>query len=457
MSGALAIRGGTVLDQRGPRQADVVVEDGRLSAVAPDLDVSRGARVLDAGGCVVAPGLVDLHAHLRQPGDEEAETIESGSRAAALGGYTAVVAMPNTEPPVDSAAVVKEVLAHAEGALTEVAVAGAITVGREGERLAPLAEMAALGVRLFTDDGAGVQDGGLMRRALDYARGLGVVLAQHCEDRALGDGAMHEGAWSSRLGIPGQPSAAEEVMVARDLALVRTTGAPMHFLHLSTAGSVALLRRARSEGLSVTAEVTPHHLSLTDAEVRGYDPVFKVNPPLRTGADIEALRAALAEGVIDAVATDHAPHLSERKEVPFAEAPPGMIGLETALAVAWGVMVAVPRAARRSGSGRDAEGRPGAEATEGAGVGTLTREGLFAAMSWQPAAIAGLADQGGPIAPGAAANLCVFDPEARWRVEPEDGASRSRNSPFAGRVLTGRVRHTVRRGDPVVVDAEAQR
>jgi dihydroorotase len=425
--GPLVVRGGEVLDERGRRRADVLVVDGVVRDVGPDVGRAPGsATVLDAGGCVVAPGLVDLHTHLREPGNEEAETVETGGRAAALGGYTAVVAMPNTDPPIDSAAVAREVLALGRHAPVEVAVAGAITVGRAGERLAPMAELAALGIRLFTDDGTGVQDGSLMRRALDYAKGLGVVLAQHAEDRQLSaGGVMHEGAWSSRLGLPGVPAAAEEAMVARDVALVGLTGAPLHLLHLSTAGSVAIVRRAKAEGLPVTAEVAPHHLALTDASCAGYDPVFKVSPPLRTEADAAALRAALMDGTVDAIATDHAPHLPELKDVPFDEAPPGMLGLETALAVA---------------------------------VAVVGLERAFAAMSWLPARIAGMAPRhGGPVAVGAAANLCVLDPAARWTVDPAALASRSRNTPFGGWELTGRVRHTVLGGEAVVVDGEARR
>ncbi|MGH9082321.1 MAG: dihydroorotase [Acidimicrobiales bacterium] len=422
----LVVRGGEVVDAGGRRRADVLVADAVIRAVGPDLEVPSGATVLDAGGCVVAPGLVDLHAHLRQPGREEAETVETGARAAALGGYTAVVAMPNTEPPLDSAGAVREVLALGRGAAVEVCVAGAITVGRAGERLAPMAELAALGVHLFTDDGSGVQDGALMRRALDYARGLGVTLAQHCEDEKLADGgAMHEGAWSSRLGVPGMPAVAEEAMVARDVALARLTGARLHFLHLSTAGSVDLVRRAKAEGLAVTAEAAPHHLVLTDAAVAGFDPVFRVSPPLRGDDDVAAVRAGLADGTIDAIATDHAPHAPEAKDVPFAEAPPGMLGLETALAVALSV---------------------------------APLERVLAVMSWRPAAIAGLSDRhGGPVVEGRPANLCVIDPAATWQVDAGRLASRSRNTPYDGWELTGRVRHTVRAGEPVVVDAEAAR
>src|SRR5437660_2431621 len=262
------LRGGEVVDATGSRVADVLIRDGEIAGVGEGLDVRRGGRVLDAGGCVVAPGLVDLHTHLRQPGREEAETIESGSRAAALGGYTAVLAMPNTEPAIDSAAVVREVLDLGAGASCDVRVAGAISVGRAGKQLSPMAEMAELGVRIFTDDGAGVQDARLMRRALEYASSLGVTLAQHCEDESLaGGGHMHEGEWSSRLGIPGQPAEAEELMVMRDLALARLTGASVHFLHLSTAGSVAIVRDAKRACPPVTAEAAPHHITPPDAAV----------------------------------------------------------------------------------------------------------------------------------------------------------------------------------------------
>ncbi|MDP9072536.1 MAG: dihydroorotase [Actinomycetota bacterium] len=429
----LVIRGGTVVDATGARTADVLVRGQRVAAVGEGLE---GAPVLDASGCLVVPGLVDLHAHLREPGREEAETVETGSRAAALGGYTAVVAMPNTEPAIDSAAVARHVLDLGAGASCDVRVAGAITVGRRGSQLAPLAEMAALGVRLFTDDGDGVQDARLMRRALEYASALGITLAQHCEDAALAAGGhMHEGEWSSRLGIPGAPAEAEEVMVRRDIALCRLTGAPVHFLHLSTARSVALVAEAKAEGLPITAEVAPHHFTLTDAHVASYDTAFKVNPPLRTAADVAALKAALASGTVDAIATDHAPHSQEAKEAPFDQAPPGMVGLETALALALTELVTA------AGDG------PG-----------LPMERVLALMSWQPAGIAGLSGQhGGPVAEGVPANLCVIDPAATWVVEPDRLSSRSRNTPFAGRKLTGRVRHTLLRGEPVVVDGEATR
>ncbi len=449
----LVVRGGTVVDATGTRRADVAVGEGVVLGVDPGIDVPRGATVLDAGGCFVAPGLVDLHAHLREPGAEEAERVETGARAAALGGYTALVAMPNTDPPMDCAAVVRQVRELAVGAAAEVLVAGAITVGRRGEQLAPLAEMAELGVRLFTDDGAGVQDARLMRRALEYASALGVTLAQHCEDACLSaDGHMHEGEWSSRLGVPGVPAAAEEVMLARDLGLARQTGGRLHFLHLSTAGSVDLVRSAKAHGLPVTAEVTPHHLTLTDAAVGTWDPVFKVNPPLRSDEDLEAVRAGLADGTIDAIATDHAPHPQEAKEAPFDQAPPGMVGLETALAVALTCLTEGEELEVAGGRPHRPEGR------QGGGGAALPFERLLGLLSWKPAAIAGVSNRhGGPVAPGAKANLCVIDPTAEWVVDPARLASRSANTPFAGCRLKGRVRHTVLGGEAVVVDAEAQR
>ena len=426
----LLIRGGEVVDATGSRVADVLIRNGEIVGVGEGLSGRRGGKTLDAGGCVVAPGLVDLHAHLRQPGREEAETVESGSRAAALGGYTAVVAMPNTEPAVDCAAVVREVLDLGASALCDVHVAGAITKNRDGCELAPMAEMAELGVRLFTDDGAGVQDSRLMRRALEYAGGLGVTLGQHCEDASLATGgAMHEGEWSSRLGLPGIPAEAEELMVLRDITLIRLTaslGARVHFLHLSTAGSIGIVRAAKEAALPVSAEAAPHHFTLTDAEVASYDPVFKVNPPLRPTSDVDAVRRGLADGTIDAIATDHAPHAPEFKEASFQDAAFGMLGLETALSLAL--------------TGLD-----------------LPMAQVLALMSWKPARIAGLDGHGGPIAEGRPAHLCVIDPHATWTVDPEASASRSRNTPYAGRALTGRVRHTVLAGEPVVIDGEAQR
>jgi dihydroorotase len=425
---SVLIRGGRVVDAGGERVADLAVEGGRIAAVVADGSDLSADVVLDAGGCVVAPGLVDLHAHLRQPGREEAETVETGARAAALGGFTCVLAMPNTDPPVDSAGTAREVLELGRDACCEVRTSAAITVGRQGGQLTPMAELAALGVRFFTDDGNGVQDGRLMRRALEYARGLGVTLAQHCEDDVLAaGGAMHEGAWSSRLGLPGQPAEAEELMVMRDIALARLTGGRVHFQHLSTRRSVELVGAARAEGLPVSCEATPHHFTLTDESCASYDPVFKVNPPLRTADDVAAIRAGLANGVIDCVATDHAPHPQEDKERPFDQAPPGMLGLETALALALTHL-------------------------------RLPIVDLLALLSWRPAALLGVGDRhGGPIEAGRPASLCVVDPAATWTVDPAALASRSRNTPYAGMPLTGRVRHTLLAGEPVVVDGEAQR
>jgi dihydroorotase len=424
---SIVIRGGEVVDASGSRRADVLVVDGRIAAVAGDGSSLAADVELDAGGCVVAPGLVDLHTHLRQPGREEAETVETGARAAALGGFTCVLAMPNTTPAIDSAGVAREVLELGRRACCEVRTSGAITTGRAGTQLAPMAELADLGVRFFTDDGDGVQDGRLMRRALEYARGLGVTLAQHCEDKVLSaGGAMNEGATSARLGIPGQPAEAEEVMVLRDIALARLTGGRVHFQHLSTRRSVAMVAAAKAEGLPVTCEATPHHLALTDERCASYDPVFKVNPPLRTADDVVAVRAGLADGTIDCIATDHAPHAPETKEQPFDEAPPGMLGLETALAVALTHL-------------------------------DLPIAEVLALLSWRPAAVIGAADAHGAIAEGRPAHLCIVDPAATWTVEPERLASRSRNTPYAGMTLTGRVRHTVYAGEAVVVDAEAQR
>jgi dihydroorotase len=427
---SILIRGGQVVDATGRRRADVLVAEGRIAAVAgEDEGSSLGADVvLEAGGCLVAPGLVDLHTHLRQPGQEEAETVETGARAAALGGFTCILAMPNTTPAIDSAGVAREVLDLGRGTCCDVRTSAAITVGRAGTQLTPMAELAELGVRFFTDDGSGVQDTRLMRRALEYARGLGVTLAQHCEDEMLaGGGAMHEGAWSARLGVPGQPPEAEEVMVMRDIALARMTGGRVHFQHLSTRRSVDLVAAAKAEGLAVTCEATPHHLTLTDERCAGYDPVFKVNPPLRTDDDVAAVRAGLAAGVVDCIATDHAPHAPEAKEQPFDQAPPGMLGLETALALALTHL-------------------------------DLPVEQVLGLLSWRPSAVLGVDDvHGGPIAEGRPANLCVVDPAATWTVDVAALASRSRNTPYAGMTLTGRVRHTLLGGEAVVVDAEAQR
>ncbi|MCP5028832.1 MAG: dihydroorotase [Actinomycetia bacterium] len=428
----ILIQGGNVVDASGERRTDVLVaDDGSIADVGPGLE---GDTVLDASGCIVSPGFVDLHTHLREPGGEDAETIESGARAAAKGGFTAVLAMPNTDPTVDHAAVVAEVLERGRPAPCDIHTTGAITVGRQGKDLAPIGEMIALGVRIFTDDGHGVQDDRLMRRALEYASSLRavsdggpIVLAQHCEVSSLtAGGHMHEGEWSSRLGLGGQPAEAEELMVMRDIALARLTRSRIHFQHLSTAGSVAMVRAAKAGGLPITAEAAPHHFSLTHEACATYDTRFKVHPPLRTAADVAAVRAGLADGTIDAIATDHAPHVAEAKERPFDQAPPGMIGLETALAVALTEL-------------------------------DMPVADIVGLLSWRPAAIAGLDAHGGPVEPGRPANLTVFDPEVRWTVPPRGWASRSSNSPFVGRQLRGQVRHTVLYGEPVVIEGEAHR
>ncbi len=425
MSNSVVLKGGTVLDQHGERRADVAISGGVITAVGDSLS---GDVTLDAGGCMVSPGFVDLHVHLRQPGKEEAETVETGSRAAARGGFTAIVAMPNTEPPHDSVAVIEMVRRLGEQAgLCEVLPSGCITIGRLGESLAPIAELAAAGVRLFTDDGNGVQDPLLMRRALEYAKSLGVILAQHCEVSRLTQGAvMHEGFCCSRLGVPGWPSLAEELMVFRDIELARLTGAPVHFLHLSTARSVELVRAGKADGLPITAEAAPHHFTLTDTMLSGFDPIFKVNPPLREPADIAAIKRGFADGTIDAIATDHAPHPPESKEMPLDQAPPGMLGLETALALAISEL------------------------------DDLELRDIVGLLSWRPAAIAGVADRHGrPIEVGNPANITVFDPNLTWTVAASGLASKSRNTPYAGRSVRGKVRHTVFRGTPVVIDGAA--
>ena len=424
MSASIVIRGATVVNPESVFVADVLIKDGVIAAIGESLDAEI---VLDGNGCYLSSGFVDLHTHLREPGKEEAETIESGSRAAALGGYTAVVAMPNTDPAQDNVETVRFVRAQGVAAgLCEVIPSGCITIGRLGKQMAPYARLAEEGVTFFTDDGTGVQDAHLMQRALVLAKQLGITLAQHCEVASLTKGAvMHDGECCSSMGVPGWPSIAEEQMVRRDIDLVRTTGAKMHFLHLSTAGSVALVREAKAEGLPITAEVTPHHLALQDQLLRGFDPVFKVNPPLRTAQDIEALKAGIADGTIDAVATDHAPHAGHAKEQPLDDAPPGMLGLETALGV---LNTAV----------------------------TVTPQQIASLMSWAPARIADISERHGrSIAVGEPANIAVWDTTTVWTVSRDDLSSKSRNTPYHGMDLRGRVRHTIFNGELVVRDGKA--
>ncbi len=430
---SVVLRNGVVVGSDAVSVADVLIVDGLIAAVGVNVDAPVGARDVDVTGCWVGPGFVDLHTHLREPGRESAETIASGALAAAVGGFSAIVAMPNTEPAIDNVALATYVLDQGSRAVVDVAVAGAITQGRHGERLAPMAELAQLGVRLFTDDGTGVQNAAVMRRALSYARPLGVRLAQHCEDENLAaDGSMNEGSLSSRLGLIGRPAAAEEVMVARDIQLVRLTGAPLHFLHLSTARSLAMVGAARDEGLPVTVEVTPHHFSLDESACSTYDAHFKVNPPLRSPEDVAAVRASLTNGLADAVATDHAPHAAELKDLPFDEAPAGMLGLEHAASLTY-------------------------EALGGSSADPVR---FFALMSRNPARIAGLrpsddrirhSGHGGAVAVGEDANLVVFDPNGAWVASRETLQSLASNTPYHGRNLMGRVRFTVVRG-AVVVD-----
>ena len=427
------IRGGRILDETTDvqgRLADIHIAGGVITEIVEaGLKLPKADIDLDATNCFVSPGFVDLHVHLREPGREESETIETGSRAAALGGFTAVVAMPNTEPSQDSRIVVEFVRAQGVRAgLCEVLPSGCITVGRAGQALAPYGELRDAGVTLFTDDGNGVQDPLLMRRALEYARDLDITLAQHCEVSSLTVGAvMHEGSCCSHLGLPGWPAIAEELMVHRDIELVRLTGSRIHFLHLSTERSVEMVRRAKAEGLPITAEATPHHFTLTDEALRSFDPVFKVNPPLRTPSDIAALKEGLRDGTIDAIATDHAPHASHLKEQPLDQAPPGMLGLETALALSLTEL-------------------------------KMDAQAVVAALSWKPARIAGVGDRHGrPVAVGESANLAIFDPTCEWVVDREVVASKSKNTPYHGRTVRGKVRHTVFSGQVVVRDGVALR
>jgi dihydroorotase len=404
----------------GGDPADILIRNGRIAAIGDSLSVS-GGEVLDAAGLIALPGLVDLHTHLREPGGEESEDVATGSAAAALGGFTAVFAMPNTDPVADTDVVVEHVRRRgAAVGLVDVHPIGAVTVGLEGTRMAELGTMARAGVRIFSDDGRCVHDPLIMRRALEYATALDVVIAQHAEDHRLTAGAQaHEGVVASRLGLAGWPATAEETIVARDCALAREAGAALHVCHVSSARTVEVLRAAKAAGVRVTAEVTPHHLLLTDAALTGYDPVNKVNPPLRTGEDTKAMRAALHEGVIDVVATDHAPHAAQYKDTEWAAARPGMLGLQTALSVLVHTMVE---------------------------PGLLDWRGVARVLSERPAQIGGLADQGRPIAVGEPANLTLVDPDGVWTVRGAALASRAANTPFEGMRLPATVAATVYRG-----------
>jgi dihydroorotase len=414
----------------GGAPTDLYVEDGVIADAAP-----AKAQVYDAGGLVALPGLVDLHTHLREPGREDAETVETGTLAAALGGFTAVHAMANTEPVADVAGVVEQVWRLGQDAgHCDVHPVGAVTLGLRGEQIAELGAMAesAARVRVFSDDGKCVHDPMVMRRALEYLRAFDGVIAQHAQDPRLTDAAqMNEGVQSARLGLAGWPAVAEEAVIARDCLLAAHVGGRVHFCHVSTAGSVELIRWAKGKGWQVTAEVTPHHLLLTDDLVETYDPVFKVNPPLRTAEDVAALRAGLVDGTIDAVATDHAPHALEDKETEWAAAAFGMTGLETALSVVVAAM-------------GDTYGATDADLWQ------LVAD----RMSVRPARIGRLAAQGQPLQPGAPANFVLVDADAQWTVDPRQSASRSRNTPFAGRTLPARVVATFLRGRPTVLDGK---
>jgi dihydroorotase len=407
----------------GEDAVDLLVRDGVVTEIGAGLDRPEGVEVLDADGAVLLPGFVDLHTHLREPGGEESETVETGSRAAARGGYTAVFAMPNTDPVADTAVVVEHVWRRGEEVgLVDVHPVGAVTVGLEGVKMAELGTMARsrAGVRMFSDDGRCVHDPVIMRRALEYASALGVVIAQHAEDHRLTVGAQaHEGVVASQLGLAGWPATAEETIVARDCALAREAGAALHVCHVSSARTVEVLRAAKAQGVRVSAEVTPHHLLLTDAALTGYDPVNKVNPPLRTGEDTKAMRAALAEGVIDVVGTDHAPHAAQYKDTEWAAAKPGMLGLETALSVVVHTMVE---------------------------PGLLDWRGVARVLSERPAEVVGLPDQGRPIAVGEPATFALVDPDAVWTVRGATLQSLASNTPFEGMRLPAKVTATVLRG-----------
>lgn len=405
----LLIRKGRVLDPSTgeDRERDLWVIDGRI-APAGFTAPSAADETIDAAGLIVMPGLVDVHVHLREPGNEAAETIATGCAAALAGGFTSVVCMPNTTPALDSPAMLRSVLAKAQSSGPHLYAMGAITIGRQGRELAPLEEMAAAGAVGFTDDGSGVQDEATLRDALRRCAALRLRLAEHCEVAALCEGGvMHRGAASQRAGLPGIPSQAEAQMVERDLLLAEALRAPVHFQHISAAESVELIRRAKSRGVDVTAEVTPHHLAFTDEDAAG-GPDFKMNPPLRTERDRQALIDGVAEGVLNIIATDHAPHTAEAKSKGFLKAPFGVIGLETAVAVAWTVLVA---------------------------TGRLTPLQLVERMSAAPARAFKL--NAGTLSPGAPADITLFDPTREWTVDPAQFLSRSRNSPFAGRTLTG--------------------
>ncbi|WP_030769177.1 MULTISPECIES: dihydroorotase [unclassified Streptomyces] len=423
----ILIRGAKVL---GGEAQDVLIDGETIAEVGQNLS-AEGATVIEAEGQVLLPGLVDLHTHLREPGREDSETVLTGTRAAASGGYTAVFAMANTFPVADTAGVVEQVWRLGkESGYCDVQPIGAVTVGLEGKQLSELGAMheSAARVTVFSDDGKCVDDAVIMRRALEYVKAFGGVVAQHAQEPRLTEGAqMNEGVVSAELGLGGWPAVAEESIIARDVLLAEHVGSRVHICHLSTAGSVEIVRWAKSRGIDVTAEVTPHHLLLTEELVRSYNAVYKVNPPLRTERDVLALREALADGTIDIVATDHAPHPHEDKDCEWAAAAMGMVGLETALSVVQQTMVE---------------------------TGLLDWAGVAERMSFAPARIGGLENHGRPVSAGEPANLTLVETSYRGVVDPAHFASRSRNTPYEGRELPGRVTHTFLRGRATVVDGK---
>jgi dihydroorotase len=428
------IKGAAIL---GGTPTDLLLEDGAIAEVGPGLS-SQGAEVIDAQGLVALPGLVDLHTHLREPGREDAETVETGTMAAAMGGFTAVHAMANTEPVADTAGVVEQVWRLGrEAGHCDVYPVGAVTVGLLGERLAELGAMAdsAARVRVFSDDGRCVSDAVLMRRALEYVKAFDGVIAQHAQEpRLTEDAQMNEGELSGRLGLAGWPAVAEEAIIARDCLLAAHVGSRLHVCHVSTAGSVQIVRDAKARSLreggwTVTAEACPHHLLLTDTLAATYDPIYKVNPPLRSSADVEALREGLADGTIDAVATDHAPHPHEDKDCEWAAAAFGMLGLETALSIVQQTMV---------------------------DPGLLDWAGVADRMSYAPARIGRVHDHGRPLEAGHPANLVLYDASVRRVVDASESASLSRNTPYAGMELPGQVVATFLRGRATVLDGKLQ-
>jgi len=415
--GSILITGGTVVDPASQRQGafDILIVDGKIARVCGAGEAGEADETIDAGGCWVVPGLIDMHVHLREPGYEYKETVQTGAQAAVAGGFTAVACMANTNPVNDTGAVTKYIIEKSVAAdLARVYPIGAVSVGLQGERLAEIGEMREAGIVAVSDDGRPIMDSALMRHALEYSAMFDLAVIAHEEDLALaGEGCMNEGPTSFRLGLKGMPAAAEEAMVARDIALLERTGGRLHIAHVSTAGSVDLVRRAKARGLAVTAEVTPHHFSLTEEAVGDYDTNAKMAPPLRLSSDVQALLEGLRDGTIDVIATDHAPHHHDEKDVEFDCAAKGIVGLETALPLCLALV-------REQG---------------------LAIETLIRAMSPNPARVLGVA--GGNLAEGAPADVTVIDPHATWEVEPERFQSKSRNTPFAGWQMTGQARATI--------------